>query len=132
MNNKEIGLRLKKLREDRGLHQKEVAAVLGIVQSAYCDRENGHTAFTAVELDRLAEFHGKTLDDLLHADRSVLNMHEHSSHGYIDNVIHAQNINGVSEDTVKKLFDLFATAMTALEKISEQQTKVIELLSKKS
>lgn len=54
MNRKEIAMRIKQLREDRGLHQKEVAAVLGIGQPAYCDLENGHTAFTAVALDKLA------------------------------------------------------------------------------
>lgn len=62
MNKKELASRIKELREDRHVPQKEVAAALGISQTAYCDRENGHTAFTAVELDKLAEFHGKTLD----------------------------------------------------------------------
>ena len=37
----------------------------------------------------------------------------------------------MGEATVKKLFDLFTTAMNTLEKISEQQAKVIELISKK-
>jgi transcriptional regulator with XRE-family HTH domain len=61
MNKKEIAMRIKQLREDHHLHQKEVAAVLGISQSAYSDLENGHTAFTAVALDKLAEFYGKAL-----------------------------------------------------------------------
>lgn len=131
MDNKEIGLRLKKLREDRGLHQKEVAAVLGIVQSAYCDRENGHTAFTAVELDKLAEFHGKTLDELLRADKSVLNMQPHSSHGYIDNVIHAQNFHGVTEETMKQFVEALTANTKAIEGIADGQRRIIEHLMKR-
>lgn len=131
MNKKEIAMRITQLRVDRGLHQKEVPAVLGLGQSAYCDRENGHTAFTAVELDKLAEFHGKTLDELLHADRSVLNMHEHSSHGYIDNVIHAQNIHGVSEDTIKKFLEAIVANTCTLEKLFEQQGRILDLLARK-
>ena len=42
-----------------------------------------------------------------------------------------QHQHGMGEDTVKKLFDLFGAAMIALEKISEQQAKVIELILKK-
>jgi hypothetical protein len=129
MNKKEMGLRLRELRDERGEHQKEVAAVLGISQGAYCDMENGHTAFKAVDLDKLAEFYGKSLDDLLHGDKAVMHMNDHSSQGY--NAYHMQHQHGMGEDTAKKLFDLFATAMTALEKISEQQARVIELLSKK-
>lgn len=130
MNNKEMGMRIKQLREERGLHQKEVAMVLGIGQPAYCDLENGHTAFTAVALDKLAEFYGLTIDEFLHADKAVMHMHDHSSQGY--NAYHMQHQHGMDEDTTKRLFDLFKLATNALEKISEQQSKVIELLSKKS
>ena len=74
-------MRIKQLREDRDLHQKEVVAVLGLSTSAYCDLENGHTTFTAVALDKLATFYGLTVDEFLHADKAVLHMNEHSSHG---------------------------------------------------
>jgi len=129
MNKKEIALRIKQLREERHLNQKEVAAVLDLSTSAYCDLENGHTTFTAVALDKLAQFYGLTLDEFLHGDKAVMNMNDNSSNGF--NAYHMQHQHGVSEDTMKKLFDLFGAAMTALEKISEQQAKVIELLSKK-
>lgn len=130
MNKKEIALRIKELRDERGLHQKEVAAVLGLSTSAYCDLENGHTTFTAVALDKLVEFYGLSLDEFLHAVKAVMHMNDHASSGF--NAYHMQHQHGMGEDTVKKLFELFAVAMSTLEKISEQQSKVIELLSKKS
>lgn len=130
MNKKEIASRIKELREDRHLHQKEVAAALGISQTAYCDRENGHTAFTAVELDKLAEFHGKTLDELLHAERSVLNMNDQSSHGYIENVSHEQTFNGVSEVLMKQFVDALTANARAMERLTELQAKMLKLLAK--
>lgn len=129
MNKKEIAERIKELREDRNIHQKEVAAALSISQPAYCDKENGHTAFTAVELDKLAEFHGKTLDELLYGDRYVLHMHDQSSNGAN---VHNQYQHGLGEDAVTKLLDLFASTVAVLERISEQQSKVIELLTKQA
>lgn len=129
MNKKEIGMRIKQLREERGLHQKEVGAVLGIGQPAYCDLENGHTAFTAVALDKLAEFYGLTLNEFLHADKAVLNMNDHSSQGY--NAYHMQHQHGVSEDTMKKFLEALVANTSTLEKLAEQQARIFELLTKK-
>lgn len=125
MNKKELASRIKELREDRHLHQKEVVAALGISQTAYCDRENGHTAFTAVELDKLAEFHGKTLDELLHADKYVLHMHDHSSNGACGH----NQYQGVSEETMKKFMDTLASIAASLERFAEQQTRIVDSLN---
>ncbi|MCC6840695.1 MAG: helix-turn-helix transcriptional regulator [Flavobacteriales bacterium] len=129
MNKKEIAMRIKALREGRHLHQKEVAAVLGISPSAYCDRENGHTAFTAMELDKLAEYHGTTLDELLHADKAILHMHDHSSQGY--NAYHMQHQHGIGEETMKHFLAALAANTKALEQLAEQQGRMVELLAKR-
>ncbi len=125
MNKKEIAMRIKELREDRNIHQKEVAVALGISQPAYSDKENGHSAFTAVELDKLAEFHGKTMDELLHSDRYVLHMHDQSSNGAS---VHNQYQHGVSEETMKKFVDALAAITATLERLSEQQAQIFQLL----
>jgi|GEM_PF-1785412 transcriptional regulator with XRE-family HTH domain len=128
MNKKEIGMRIKQLHEDRGLHQKEVAAVLGIGPPAYCDLENGHTAFTAVALDKLAEFYGLTLDEFLHADKAVMNMHDHASHGY--NVIHTRTVNGLGEDLFKRLCEMIEGNTIMLREITQSQKSIVELMTK--
>lgn len=128
MNKKEIAMRIKELREDRHLHQKEVAAVLDISQTAYCDRENGHTAFTAMELDKLSEFYGKSLDELLHSDKFVLHMHDHSSNGAS---VHNQYQHGVSEVVMKQFIDSLTAITVSIERLSEQQARLFELLIKR-
>lgn len=131
MNKKEIGMRLQQLRNDRHLQQKEVAAVLGISPSAYCDRENGHVMLSAVEMDKLAGFYEMSLDEFLRAGQPVLNMQDHASHGYIDNVIHAQNFHGAGEEVMKRFIDALDANAKALEKLAEQQVRMVELLSRK-
>lgn len=69
-------MRIRTLREERNLHQKEVAAVLGISQPAYSDLENGHTMFTAIALDKLADFYEMGLDELLRQNGATLNMYQ--------------------------------------------------------
>lgn len=129
MNKKEIAMRIKALREGRHLHQKEVAAVLGISPSAYCDRENGHTAFTAMELDKLAEYHGTTLDELLHADKAIMHMNDHASQGY--NAYHMQHQHGIGEETMKQFLAALSANTKALEQLAEQQGRMVELLAKR-
>lgn len=129
MNKKEIVMRIKALREGRHLHQKEVAAVLGISPSAYCDRENGHTAFTAMELDKLAEYHGTTLVELLHADKAIMHMNDHASQGY--NAYHMQHQHGIGEETMKQFLAALSANTKALEQLAEQQGRMVELLAKR-
>jgi predicted transcriptional regulator len=128
MNKKEIADRIQDLRTRRHIHQKEVAAVLGISQPAYSDKENGHTAFTAVELDKLSEFFEKSLDELLHNDKYVLHMHDHSSNG---TSVHNQYQHGVSEETMKKFVDALTAIAASVERLAEQQVKMMDLMAKR-
>jgi transcriptional regulator with XRE-family HTH domain len=129
MNNKEIADRVRELREQRKLTQEEVADVLGIRQPAYSDMENGHTAFKAVDLDKLAEFYGKSLDELLRGDKAVMHMHDHSTHGF--NAYHMQHQHGVSEETMKKFLEALVANTNALERLAEKQGQMFELLAKR-
>lgn len=117
MNKKEIAMRIRQLREERGLRQEDVARVLGIKQPAYCDLESGSTTFTAVALDKLAEFYGLSLDEFLRPGQPVLNMHDQASQGY--NVIYSQTINGMSDDISRRLVEVLEANARALEKLAE-------------
>jgi len=57
--------RLRDLREDRDLMQKEVAALLGIDQRVYSTYETGKRALPLAHLMRLASYYGTSTDYLL-------------------------------------------------------------------
>ena len=56
---------LKSLREDRDLHQKDVASYLGVSRSAYSNYENGSREPGIEILKKLADFFRVSMDELL-------------------------------------------------------------------
>ena len=57
--------RIKELREDKDLLQKEIYTFLGIKQSAYSDIEKGINMPTADKLILLAKFYDTSIDYIL-------------------------------------------------------------------
>ncbi len=58
--------RLKELREDKDLLQKDLAKILGITQRNYSYIETGYTALTADILNKLADFYNTSTDYILY------------------------------------------------------------------
>lgn len=57
--------RLRDLREDRDLSQRDVASYLSIHQTTYSDYELGHLNIPVAALIRLADFYSTSLDYLV-------------------------------------------------------------------
>lgn len=57
--------RLKDLREDNDLYQKEVAKVINTTQQHYCRIERGETEITADRIIKLAELYETSTDYIL-------------------------------------------------------------------
>ena len=57
--------RLRDLREDRDLKQKEIAAILNVSQNTYSQYETGKITLTAEVLLTLSDFYGVSADYLL-------------------------------------------------------------------
>ena len=58
-------LRIRDLREDRDLAQKELADLLGVHQTTYSDYELGKLNIPVPALHTLADFYGVSVDYLL-------------------------------------------------------------------
>ncbi len=59
--NKKVAEKLKRLREKRGLSQREVAAAMFRTKQAYSNLENGKRKIEVDDLALLANFHQKSL-----------------------------------------------------------------------
>ena len=57
--------RIRSLREDRDLSQKEIAAILGMSQTGYSKYETGENDIPTQILIKLAEYYNTTTDYLL-------------------------------------------------------------------
>lgn len=56
---------IKRIREDRGLRQKEVSNAIDIGYTSYNKVENGSREISVIELQRLASFYNLTVDQIL-------------------------------------------------------------------
>jgi len=57
--------RIKGLREDRDLKQEDIARYLNCTQACYSNYENGKRTIPPEVLEKLADFHGVSVDFLL-------------------------------------------------------------------
>jgi hypothetical protein len=55
-------VRIRNLREDKDLYQKDIAEVLGISQQYYSEYESGNRAIPVFHLMKLAEFYNVSID----------------------------------------------------------------------
>ncbi len=62
---------IKKLREDKGLMQKEVAAEIGLKPAHYNKMEKGLVEPSVEVLDKLAAFYSVTIDDIVHLKKAA-------------------------------------------------------------
>lgn len=62
---------IKKLREDKGLMQKEVAAEIGLKPAHYNKIEKALVEPSVEVLDKLAAFYGTTIDDIVHLKKDT-------------------------------------------------------------
>ena len=58
-------IRLRNLREDNDLYQKDIANLLGISQQYYSEYENGKRPIPVIYLIKLAKFYNVSLDYLV-------------------------------------------------------------------
>ncbi|MBQ9414386.1 MAG: helix-turn-helix transcriptional regulator [Clostridia bacterium] len=66
--------RIRDLREDRDIRQKEIAAYLNVSQNTYSQYENGVIELTTPTLIALADYYGVSVDYLLgRTDRPEMN-----------------------------------------------------------
>lgn len=63
---------LKKIREQRGFQQKQVALEIGIGTTNYNRVENGQREASIEVLDKLASFYGITIDEIVHFEDKKL------------------------------------------------------------
>lgn len=62
---------IKKLREDKSLMQKEVAAEIGLKPAHYNKIEKALVGPSIEVLDKLADFYNVTIDDIVHLKKSA-------------------------------------------------------------
>lgn len=116
-----IGIRLRKLRMDRGYKQEYMAEVLQVSQKTYSNMENDKSSISIDTLKKIANEYKIDLIELLNDEKTIV-QHNHS----IDNSTFQSGIiiNQLSEE----LLNQFKERVEDLKQIISEKDKRIEAL----
>jgi len=125
VNLSKIGSSIRKIREIKGLKQETVAQKLGLTTNGYGKIERGESQINLDRLNQIAEVFGINPNDILNFDENTIynfeNMNYSAPHGTVNNYT-------LSEDER----NLFHKQITALSDLVDKQTKLIEILLKRT
>lgn len=71
--NKEVGLRLRRIRQSRGLLQKAVAEQIDVSKNVLCAIESGRRKMTYAEMEKLSEFYHIPVEEILKGKEEMSN-----------------------------------------------------------
>ena len=89
--------RLKELREEKGLLQREVADILGVSRPAYNHWENGKIEIDFTNLKKLADFYNVTIDYIIGCEPTEQNM------SVVNNALKFAQDVGLTDEKIKNL-----------------------------
>lgn len=115
-----IGANIKKLREQRGLLQKQVAAEVGIGYSNYNKLENGGREGSIQELDKLAKLFEITVDQIIHLDDSTPQEITIQDKSNVEKIDLINQLDEDEKDVIFKMIDAFLTKKKFKEFFEQQ------------
>lgn len=66
-----VGINIRRLREDRGIKQSEIADLIGMHRSNYSKIETGQREISVAAVDKIAGFFNMTIDELVHLGEDI-------------------------------------------------------------
>ncbi|NLL53173.1 MAG: helix-turn-helix transcriptional regulator [Peptococcaceae bacterium] len=100
---------IKKIREDKGFLQKQVAAEIGLKPAHYNKIEKGIVEPSVDILDKLAKFYGLTIDQVVHLEGNTPKEITIEDKGLIEQVKLIQELDDKDKDTIFNIIDTMLT-----------------------
>ena len=66
-----VGINIRRLREERGIKQSEIADLIGMHRSNYSKIETGQREISVAAVDKIAGFFNMTIDELVHLGEDI-------------------------------------------------------------
>jgi transcriptional regulator with XRE-family HTH domain len=104
-----IGSNIKRLREDRGIKQSEIADLIGMHRSNYSKIENGQREISVPALDKIAKYFNLSLDDLVHLGDNIPQEVSVGDKTTVEQVKLIQELDQEEKNMVFKMIETFLT-----------------------
>jgi transcriptional regulator with XRE-family HTH domain len=105
----EVGKNIKRLREDRGIKQNEIADLVGMHRSNYSKIENGQREISVAALDKIAAFFNITLDELVHLGEDIPKEVSIEDKTTVEQIKLIQELDQEEKNMVFKMIETFLT-----------------------
>jgi transcriptional regulator with XRE-family HTH domain len=104
-----IGSNIKRLREDRGVKQSEIADLIGMHRSNYSKIENGQREISVPALDKIAKYFNISLDELVHLGDDIPTEVSLEDKTTVEQVKLIQELDQEEKNMVFKMIETFLT-----------------------
>ncbi len=104
-----VGDNVKRLREDRGVKQQEIADLIGMHRSNYSKIESGQREISVAALDKVANFFGITVDTLIHMESKIPKEVQIEDKTTAEQIRYIQQLEEEDRSMVFKMIDTFLT-----------------------
>lgn len=104
-----VGINIRKLREDRGVKQSEIADLIGMHRSNYSKIENGQREISVAAVDKIARFFNITIDELVHLSNDLPDEVSMEDKSTAEQVKLIQELDQEEKSMVFKMIETFLT-----------------------
>jgi transcriptional regulator with XRE-family HTH domain len=108
-NYMDIGVNIKRLREDRNIKQSEIADLIGMHRSNYSKIENGQREISLAAVDKIAKFFNITIDELVHLGGDIPREVSLEDKSTVEQVKLIQELDQEEKNMVFKMIETFLT-----------------------
>lgn len=104
-----VGINIRKLREDRGVKQSEIADLIGMHRSNYSKIENGQREISVAAVDKIARFFNITIDELVHLGNDLPDEVSMQDKSTAEQIKLIQELDQEEKSMVFKMIETFLT-----------------------
>jgi len=105
----DIGSNIKRLREEKGIKQQEIAELINMHRSNYSKIENGQREISVAALDKIAQFFDITIDELIHMGDDLPQEVDITNKSALEQMKMIQDLDEEDKQTIFKMIETFLT-----------------------
>lgn len=105
----DIGTNIKRLREDRGIKQSEIADLIGMHRSNYSKVENGQREISIAAIEKIARYFNITIDELVHMEKDIPKEVSLGDKTTVEQVKLIQELDQEEKNMIFKMIETFLT-----------------------
>jgi transcriptional regulator with XRE-family HTH domain len=104
-----IGLNIKKIREEKSLTQQQIAVLINMHRSNYSKIENGQREISVEALNKIAQYFGMTVDQIINFDGGMPQEVVIEDKSLLEQVKLIQELEPEEKSMIFKMIDTFLT-----------------------